>query len=42
MSEAITIARPYAQAAFDEAQKQNTLKAWSELLIGLAEFVSQA
>lgn len=42
MSEAITIARPYAQAAFDEAQKLSALKAWSELLIGLAEFVSQA
>jgi F-type H+-transporting ATPase subunit delta len=32
MSEAITIARPYAQAAFDQAQKQGDLKAWSELL----------
>lgn len=42
MSEAITTARPYAQAAFDEAQKLDTLKAWSELLIGLAELVSQA
>jgi len=42
MSEAITIARPYAQAAFDEAQKQNALKAWSQLLIELAELVSQA
>jgi len=42
MSEAITIARPYAQAAFDEAQKLNSLKAWSELLIGLAELVNQA
>ena len=42
MSEAITIARPYAQAAFDEAQKLNALKAWSELLISLAELVNQA
>lgn len=42
MSEAITTARPYAQAAFDEAQKLDTLKAWSDLLIGLAELVSQA
>jgi F-type H+-transporting ATPase subunit delta len=42
MSEAITIARPYAQAAFDEAQKSNALKAWSELLIELAELVNQA
>ncbi len=42
MSEAITTARPYAQAAFDEAQKTNTLKSWSELLIELAELVNQA
>ncbi len=42
MSEAITTARPYAQAAFDEAQKLNALKAWSELLTGLAELVTQA
>ena len=42
MSEAITIARPYAQAAFDEAQKLNSLKSWSEMLIGLAEVVSQS
>jgi F-type H+-transporting ATPase subunit delta len=39
MSEAITTARPYAQAAFDEAQKLNALKAWSELLLALAEAV---
>ena len=41
MSEAITIARPYAQAAFEEAQKLNSLRAWSELLVGMAELVSQ-
>lgn len=41
MSEAITTARPYAQAAFDEAQKLNALKSWSELLIDLAELVNQ-
>lgn len=40
MSEAITTARPYAQAAFDEAQKMTDLKGWSELLLGLAEAVS--
>ena len=40
MSEAITTARPYAQAAFDEAQKQKALKAWSEMLIALAEAVT--
>jgi F-type H+-transporting ATPase subunit delta len=32
MSEAITAARPYAQAAFDEAQKRGDLKGWSEVL----------
>ncbi|MBI5438010.1 MAG: F0F1 ATP synthase subunit delta [Nitrosomonadales bacterium] len=36
MSEAITIARPYAQAAFDEAQKLADLKGWSEALLSLA------
>jgi F-type H+-transporting ATPase subunit delta len=36
MSEAITTARPYAQAAFDEAQKLNALQAWSEMLLSLA------
>lgn len=40
MSEAITTARPYAQAAFDEAQKQNALKTWSEMLLSLAEAVN--
>lgn len=36
MSEAITIARPYAQAAFDEAQKLADLKGWAEALLSLA------
>jgi F-type H+-transporting ATPase subunit delta len=40
MSEAITTARPYAQAAFDEAQKLNALKVWSEMMLSLAEAVS--
>lgn len=40
MSEAITTARPYAQAAFDEAQKQGDLKGWAEMLVSLAEIVS--
>ncbi len=40
MSEAITTARPYAQAAFDEAQKQGDLKGWAEMLQNLAEAVS--
>ena len=39
MSEAITTARPYAQAAFEEAQKLSDLKGWSELLKTLAEAV---
>lgn len=37
MSEAITTARPYAQAAFEEAQKKADLKGWSEALVALAE-----
>lgn len=32
MSEAITVARPYALAAFDEARKNSTLKNWSDVL----------
>lgn len=40
MSEAITTARPYAQAAFEEAQKLADLKGWSEVLISLAEAVA--
>ncbi len=42
MAEAITIARPYAQAAFEEAQKLGDLKGWSEMLLSLAEAVSNA
>jgi F-type H+-transporting ATPase subunit delta len=42
MSEAITTARPYAQAAFDEAMKQNDLKGWSELLQAGAIAVAHA
>lgn len=42
MSEAITIARPYAQAAFEEAQKLSDLKGWSEVLHSLAEIVTYA
>ena len=40
MSEAITIARPYAQAAFEEAQKLATLPEWSQVLLSLSEAVS--
>ncbi len=42
MSEAITAARPYAQAAFDEAQKQGDLKGWSEVLQAGAAAVANA
>ncbi len=40
MSEALTTARPYAQAAFEEAQKLSDLKGWSEVLLALAEAVT--
>lgn len=36
----ITTARPYALAAFEEAQKQGDLKGWSEFLMSLAQAVS--
>ena len=37
MAESITIARPYAQAAFDEARKLGNLKGWSETLQAVAQ-----
>lgn len=40
MSEALTTARPYAQAAFEEAQKLADLKGWSEMLLSLSEAVN--
>jgi F-type H+-transporting ATPase subunit delta len=40
MSQAITAARPYAQAAFDEAQKQNDLNGWSDVLAAGAAVVA--
>jgi len=40
MAEAITIARPYANAAFAIAQEKNELKAWSDLLATLAQCVA--
>ncbi|MDD4929200.1 MAG: F0F1 ATP synthase subunit delta [Gallionella sp.] len=40
MSEAITTARPYAQAAFDAAQSLSDLKGWSVAILSLAEAVS--
>jgi F-type H+-transporting ATPase subunit delta len=41
MSEAITIARPYAQAAFDHAKQAGQLKAWSEMLAAAAAAVNE-
>jgi len=42
MSEAVTVARPYALAAFDEARKLGDLKNWSDMLQSLAEAVVNA
>ncbi len=42
MAEALTTARPYAQAAFEEAQKLGDLKDWSEMLLSLTEAISHA
>ena len=41
MAEAITIARPYASAVFAIAQDKGELKAWSDLLMVLAQCVEQ-
>lgn len=40
MSEAITTARPYAQAAFDVALNAKDLKGWSDAISSLAKSVS--
>ncbi len=42
MAEKITIARPYAQAAFDIAKDNNDLKSWSEMLQFLSAVTSDA
>lgn len=42
MAESITVARPYAQAAFDEARKLGNLKGWSDTLQALAQSLSNA
>lgn len=42
MSQANTIARPYAQAAFEAAQKQTDLKGWSALLSTATEVLENA
>lgn len=39
MAEAITVARPYALASFDEARKLNDLKGWSDFLQNMAQAV---
>ena len=39
MAEAITIARPYANAVFGIANEKGELKAWSELFAVFAQFV---
>ena len=39
MAEAITVARPYAQAAFDEARELGDLKGWSDILQSVAQAV---
>ncbi|MEJ1958647.1 MAG: F0F1 ATP synthase subunit delta [Nitrosomonadales bacterium] len=40
MAEAISVARPYAIAAFDEASKLADLKGWSDLLLLAADAVA--
>lgn len=40
MAEAISVARPYAIAAFDEANKLNELTGWSEVLLSVADAVT--
>lgn len=40
MAEAISVARPYAIAAFDEASKQGDLKGWSGMLLSAADAVA--
>ena len=36
MDDAVTIARPYAQAAYDQAEREGAIDAWSEALALLA------
>lgn len=42
MAEAISVARPYAIAAFDEANKLGDLKGWSRVLLSVADAVLNA
>src|SRR3954469_16259321 len=40
MAEKVTIARPYAKAAFAYAQKENALATWSDLLASASALVT--
>ena len=40
MADYSTVARPYAQAAFDYAKESGQVDGWSAFLLGLAEFVA--
>src|SRR5258706_2081316 len=42
MSEALTLARPYARAAFESARKADALAAWSQKLGFAAQLISDA
>ena len=42
MAEAISVARPYAVAAFDEANRLGNLKGWSDMLLAGAEAAANA
>ena len=42
MIENATIARPYAQAAFEQAQEEGQLKQWSEMMETLSHIVSDS
>ena len=42
MSETLTLARPYARAAFESARKANALAAWSQKLGFAAQLVADA
>ena len=41
MAEIGTIARPYAQAAFDVAKAENNLAGWAAFLQGAAQLMGQ-
>jgi len=42
MAEPVTIARPYAEAAFRLAREQNALPAWSDALVLINAVVADA